>query len=81
MTLTKRQCAVLWGLAAGLSLQEIAKELEISLATVSGHRSQLGRIYHSRNIIQLLRAAVADKQLPKNVLSLPLAVLMRKMHA
>ncbi len=77
-TLTQKQCSVLWGLSAGLAISEIAKRLKVSPATVSGHRNQLGRIYESKNIVQLLRAAVADEQIPKDVLARPVPSLLKK---
>ena len=78
MELSKRQCAILWGLAAGLSFTDIAKRLHVSVSTVHGHRSQLGRIYESDNAVQLLRAAVADGQIPADVLAQPVSSLLRK---
>lgn len=69
--ISTRQRAVLSCLAVGLTMNEIAKRLRISPATVAGHRRKLGLAFHlyGANAVLLLRAAVQAGELPADVLA------------
>lgn len=69
--ISTRQRAVLSCLAAGLSMNEIAKRLKRAPSTVCMHRHRLGLAFHPYpgNAVLLLRAAVQAGELPDDVLA------------
>ncbi|WHZ27619.1 MAG: hypothetical protein OJF51_002416 [Nitrospira sp.] len=69
--ISARQRAVLSYLAAGLTMNEIAKRLKMAPGTVAMHRRQLGLAFHpyGAHVVLLLRAAVHAGELPADVLA------------
>ncbi|MEO7860997.1 MAG: LuxR C-terminal-related transcriptional regulator [Nitrospirales bacterium] len=75
---TRRQKQLLSGVAAGLTLAQIAKLLKISPCTMDHHYRQMAAKYQLRdsNLVLLLRHAVAERHLPKDVLSIDPKILL-----
>ena len=82
MTLTPRQTAVLYGIAAGLSSKEIAARMGISHKTVEAHRAQMAlKVGDGQNPVKVLRLAVQNHLLPDNVLAIPAEELLSFMDS
>jgi DNA-binding NarL/FixJ family response regulator len=80
MKLTQRQQSILFGLAAGLSLSDLATRLNLSASSVAFHRRGLGRVLGltDGNPVKVLRAAVVMGYLPKDVLAHSVSSLFKK---
>jgi len=72
----------MYGLAAGLTYEEIAERLNLSASSIATHRRKLGLALHvsDGNIVLVLRAAVRLGHLPPDVLAHSTTNLIEKMQ-